>query len=147
MSELRRSRSSLFRGVLAVVDIDEPDRPVNSVRFFRELLRGATERAAELGFKVSLSSSAAEACRCTGSTRSCNPAESRALILLPVWGDLNSARLDWARYAGVYTEYVVDPACHCTGLFRSLPSMMTVLQTPLRARLPTTRAVCGTAQR
>jgi transcriptional regulator with XRE-family HTH domain len=29
MSELRRSRSGLFRGVLAVVDLDEPDRPAS----------------------------------------------------------------------------------------------------------------------
>jgi len=37
-------------------------------------------------------------------------------------------RLDWARYAGVYTEYVVDqPALHsvCSDHYRS---MMTVLQ-------------------
>jgi LacI family transcriptional regulator len=128
MSELRRSRTSLFRGVLAVVDLDEPDRPVNSVRFYRELIRGATERAAELGFKVT---HFVVGQRGVPLHRLDTILQSRGIqgvILLPVWRDLNSAKLDWARYAGVYTEYVVDqPALHsvCSDHYRS---MLTVLQ-------------------
>src|SRR3954467_6763953 len=52
MSELRRSRGTAFRGVLAAVDFNEPDRPDNAVRYHRDLVTGAETRAAELGFKV-----------------------------------------------------------------------------------------------
>ena len=127
MSELRRSRSGLFRGVLAVVDLDEPDRPVNSVRFYRELIRGATERAAELGFKVS---HFVVGRRGVPLHRLDTILQSRGIqgvILLPVWGDPNFSKLDWTRYAGVYTEYVVErPALQsvCSDHYRS---MMTVL--------------------
>src|SRR5436190_12771892 len=40
MSELRRSRGTTFRGVLAAVDLNEPDLPVSN-RSHRELVLGA----------------------------------------------------------------------------------------------------------
>jgi LacI family transcriptional regulator len=52
MSELRRSRGTAFRGVLAAIDLNEPDRPEAATRFHRELVLGAEARAVELGFKV-----------------------------------------------------------------------------------------------
>src|SRR6185369_7821463 len=52
MSELRRSRGGAFRGVLAAVDFNEPDRPDNGARYHLELVTGAEVRAVELGFKV-----------------------------------------------------------------------------------------------
>lgn len=42
MSEMRRSRSGTFRGVIAVIDLDGPaGRPPNAERYHRELTRGA----------------------------------------------------------------------------------------------------------
>jgi hypothetical protein len=58
MSELRRSRGTTFRGVLAAVDFLEPHRPSYAARYHRELVAGAEARAAELGFKVENSWSA-----------------------------------------------------------------------------------------
>lgn len=52
MSELRRSRGGSFRGVLAAVDFDEPDRPASAAHFHHELVLGAETRGAALGFKV-----------------------------------------------------------------------------------------------
>ena len=52
MSELRRSRGTSFRGVLAAVDFNEPDRPDFAARFHSELVAGAQTRATELGFKL-----------------------------------------------------------------------------------------------
>jgi LacI family transcriptional regulator len=51
MSELRRSRGGTFRGVLAAVDLAEPDRAPHGI-FHRELVSGGRERASELGFKL-----------------------------------------------------------------------------------------------
>ena len=52
MSELRRSRGATFRGVIAAIDLDEPDRPAYAARFHRALVLGATSRSDELGFKL-----------------------------------------------------------------------------------------------
>src|SRR4051812_10946751 len=53
MSEMRRSRAGIFRGVIAVLDLDNPDRrSAGAARYHRELLRGASARATELGFRA-----------------------------------------------------------------------------------------------
>lgn len=52
MSELRRSRGSTFRGVLAVLEFSEPDRPANAAAYHRELAAGVNARATELGFRT-----------------------------------------------------------------------------------------------
>src|SRR5512142_123702 len=41
MSELRRSRGAAFRGVLAAIDFNEPERPNHAANFHRELVIGA----------------------------------------------------------------------------------------------------------
>src|SRR3546814_266246 len=52
MSELRKSHSGLFRGVLAVIILDEPDRPAHGTLYFDEQIRGARARASDLGFDL-----------------------------------------------------------------------------------------------
>src|SRR6266700_7330982 len=52
MSELRRSRGGTFRGVLAAVDIVEPQRRDPHGAFHTELVVGARARAVDLGFKL-----------------------------------------------------------------------------------------------
>jgi LacI family transcriptional regulator len=113
MSELRRSRGTAFRGVIAAVDFHEPDRPESAGRFHRELFAGAEARALELGFKLERFPVGI-----AGVTvpRLGSILESRGihgLILLPTWGEPDLAALDWSRFAGVYTDSIIErPALH-----------------------------------
>jgi DNA-binding LacI/PurR family transcriptional regulator len=128
MSELRRSRGNAFRGVLAAVALTESDRPVHAGPFFRELLRGATERATALGFKIELFTAGGD----TGVSlhRLNQILQSRGiqgLILMPVWHDPDFSALDWDRYAGVYADYMIErPALHsiCPDHHRSLTTAL-----------------------
>jgi LacI family transcriptional regulator len=122
MSELRRSRGTTFRGVLAAVDLNEPGAPV-SIRYHRELTLGAEARATELGFKV-------EKFLANRGGLSVHRLDSilqsrgiHGVILLPAWDDPDLSKLDWSRYAGIYTDYIIErPALHsvCSDHYRSL---------------------------
>jgi LacI family transcriptional regulator len=128
MSELRRSRGSLFRGVLAAVDIDEPDRPPHAERFHRELVLGAGARAAELGFKVEKFTVGRGGVSVHRLDSILQSRGIHGVILLPAWDDPDLSRLDWSLYAGVYTDYIIErPALHsvCSDHYRS---MMAALQ-------------------
>jgi LacI family transcriptional regulator len=128
MSELRRSRGELFRGVLAIVGVEEPDRPAYAARFYGELIRGATQRAGELGFKVEPFTIDA---RVLPERRLNHVLQSRGIrgvMLLPTWRDPDFMKLDWPNYAGVYLDYYIErPALRCISSdhFRS---MMMALQ-------------------
>src|SRR5688500_12187967 len=98
MSELRRSRGATFRGVLAAVDLSEPDRAPHGV-FHRVLIAGGRTRAIELGFKLEefIVGSA-------GMTipRLDSILQSRGIhgvLLLPSWYAPDWSGLDWSRYA------------------------------------------------
>src|SRR4051812_6099727 len=128
MSELRRSRGELFRGVLAIVGVDEPDRPAYAVRFYDELVRGATARAAELGFKVERFTVDATVLPLRRLNHILQSRGIRGVMLLPTWQDPDFLKLDWSRYAGVYMDYYIErPALLCISSdhFRS---MMMALQ-------------------
>lgn len=124
MSEMRRSRSNTFRGVLAVLDLDGPDRrPVNAALYHRELTRGATERSAELGFKAEpfvIGRKGISAARLDTILQSRG---IRGVFVLPVDETPDISRLDWSRYAGVYSDYIIEkPALHsvCADHYRSM---------------------------
>ena len=123
MSELRRSRGTAFRGVLAAVDFNEPDRPGYAARFHRELVLGAEARAAELGFKVE---KFAVGHAGVSVQRLDSILQSRGIhgvILLPAWDEPDLSNLDWSRFAGIYTDYIIErPALHsvCSDHYRSL---------------------------
>lgn len=112
MSELRRSRGGTFRGVLAAVDLDEPDRSPHGI-FHVELVRGAAARARELGFK--LEQFVVDRTDLT-LPRLDSILQSRGihgLLLLPSWAAPDFSALDWSRYCGVYTDYnLVRPELH-----------------------------------
>jgi LacI family transcriptional regulator len=114
MSELRRSKGSTFRGVIAAIDLDEPNRPAYAARFHRELVVGATSRADELGFKLEnfVMGEGGLSIRRLDSVL-----QSRAIhgvLLLPAWEDPDLSQLDWTQYAGVYADYIMErPALHC----------------------------------
>jgi DNA-binding LacI/PurR family transcriptional regulator len=127
MSELRRSRGSTFRGVLAAVDLDAQDRPPYAVRYHRELLSGATERAAELGFKVELFRAGRGGVSVHRLDSILQSRGIHGLIFLPSWDDPDFSKLDWARYAGVYTDYIIErPALHsiCCAHYRAMMSAL-----------------------
>jgi LacI family transcriptional regulator len=129
MSELRRSRGSTFRGVIAAVDIDEPDRPPYAARFHRELVSGASARADDLGFKV-------ENFVLGGGLsvqRLDSVLQSRGIhgvLLLPAWHEPDLSKLDWKRYSGVYADYIIErPALNsvCTDHYRAMMAAMMLL--------------------
>jgi LacI family transcriptional regulator len=129
MSELRRSRGGTFRGVLAAVDLFEPDRAPHGV-FHKELVAGGRARAIELGFKLE-----EFVVGTAGMTlpRLDSILQSRAIhgvLLLPSWYSPDWSGLEWSRYAGVYTDYVIEqPALHCVccNHYRSMIAVLTRL--------------------
>lgn len=114
MSELRRSRGGTFRGVLAAVDIREPQRRDPHGVFHQELLRGGKERAADLGFKLEefiVDRAEMTLPRLDGILRSRG---INGVLVLPSWYAPDWSGLDWSNYAGVYTDYIIErPALHC----------------------------------
>ncbi len=123
MSELRRSRGTAFRGVLAAVDFNEPDRPDDAARFHRELVLGAETRATELGFKVEKFSVGHAGVSVQRLDSILQSRGIHGVILLPAWDEPDLSNLDWTRFAGIYTDYIIErPALHsvCSDHYRSL---------------------------
>lgn len=128
MSEMRRSRAGTFRGVLAVLDLDGPEgRPSGAVRYHRELTKGATSRAEELGFKadafvVGRGELSLERLDTILQSRGIG-----GIFLLPVRDTPDLTRLDWSHFSGIYSDYVIErPGLHaiCPDHYRG---MLTVL--------------------
>jgi DNA-binding LacI/PurR family transcriptional regulator len=128
MSELRRSRGSTFRGVLAAISFDEPDRPAHAASFFRGLTQGATERAEQLGFKVEpFNAGGPQGIPIPRLHHILQSRGIQGIIILPAWGDPDLSLLDWSCYAGVYTDYIIEhPALHSVSCdhYRSLISTL-----------------------
>lgn len=123
MSELRRSRGTAFRGVLAAVDFTEPERPDEGAHFHRELVFGAETRAGELGFKVEKFAVGHEGVSVQRLDSILQSRGIHGVILLPAWDEPDLSNLDWARFAGIYTDYIIErPALHsvCSDHYRSL---------------------------
>lgn len=131
MSELRRSRGATFRGVLAAVDLLEPQRSDPHGVFHSELVEGARARAAELGFKVEpfvVGVAGLTVARLDGILRSRG---IHGVLVLPSWYPPDWTELDWSRYAAVYTDYAIDrPPLHCVccNHYRSMTSLLTLLK-------------------
>ena len=123
MSELRRSRGATFRGVLAAIDFNEPDRPAGAALFHRELAAGADTRATELGFKTERFAVGQAGVSVQRLDAILQSRGISGVILLPVWGEPDLSNLDWTRFAGIYTDYIMErPRLHtvCSDQFRSL---------------------------
>lgn len=114
MSELRRSRGGLFRGVLAVLDLEEPDRPAYAKNFHDALARGVQERATELGFRSDRFIVGGRTLPAKRLDQILQSRGIRGVILLPAWRTPSLGPFNWERYAGVYLDYQIDrPALHC----------------------------------
>lgn len=123
MSELRRSRGTAFRGVLAAVDFTEPERPDEGASFHRELVIGAETRAGELGFKVEKFAVGHEGVSVQRLDSILQSRGIHGVILLPAWDEPDLSNLDWTHFAGIYTDYIIErPALHsvCSDHYRSL---------------------------
>lgn len=132
MSEMRRSRAGIFRGVLAILDLDGPEkRPGNADRWHSELTIGATERASELGFKAELFVMGRRGLSPGRLDTILQSRGIRGVFLLPVGDDPDLSSLDWSKYSGVYADYIMEhPALHtiCADHYRSMSTAMQRLQ-------------------
>jgi DNA-binding LacI/PurR family transcriptional regulator len=113
MSQIRRSRVQAFRGGLAAVNIDETDRPAQAVRYHDALIEGARARAADLGYKLQVFLVGQEGVTVERLDGILQSRGIQGVLLLPAWQEPDLSRLDWTRYAGVYTDYMIErPALH-----------------------------------
>ncbi len=114
MSEMRRSRGSKFRGLIAVVSRHEPEQPPQGLSFPRELLVGASIRAQELGF--GLEEFIVDRAGLT-MPRLNSVLQARGIhgiVILPQWTTPDWSKLEWQNYAGIYADHSIErPALHC----------------------------------
>jgi LacI family transcriptional regulator len=128
MSEMRRSRAGIFRGVVAILDMDGPEkRKANSECWHAEMTQGATERASELGFKAELFVMGHRGLTSTRLDTILQSRGIRGVFLLPVGESPDLSSLDWSKYSGVYADYIMEhPALHtiCADHYRSMATAM-----------------------
>ena len=124
MSEMRRSRAGTFRGVLAVLDLDGPEgRPEGAARYHLELTKGATKRAAELGFKADAFAVGQGGLSLERLDTILQSRGIRGIFLLPVRETPDLTRLGWTHFSGIYSDYVIErPGLHavCPDHYRAM---------------------------
>jgi len=124
MSEIRRSSVGSFRGVTAVVDLEsDQDRSPGAAAYHSLILRGATEAAGRLGFKVDHFVLGEEHISLPRLNSTLTSRGIRAVLFLPIKGTPATSELDWDHLTGIYTDYLItDPAIHtvCPDHFRSM---------------------------
>lgn len=129
MSEMRRSRAGTFRGTLAVLDLDGPEgRPAGAVRYHKELTKGATKRAEELGFKADAFTVGRGGLSLERLDTILQSRGIGGIFLLPVRETPDLTRLDWTHFSGIYSDYVIErPGLHavCSDHYRA---MLTALE-------------------
>lgn len=113
LSEVRRTRLSSFHGVLAAVSLEEPTRPQFTGPYWRDLLRGASERAEELGFKLERFLVGAPGVSVHRLDTILLSRGIRGVLIMPAWRRPDFTHLNWKNYTGVYADYLIDrPALH-----------------------------------
>ena len=113
LSEIRRTRLSTFHGVLAAVSLEEPARPRFEGPFWRDLLRGAAERAAELGFRLERFMVGQRGLSVHRLDTVLQSRGIRGVLIMPEWRRPDFTQLSWTNYTGVYCDYLIDlPALH-----------------------------------
>jgi LacI family transcriptional regulator len=113
LGELRRDRAGAFHGVLAVISLEEPTRPQFPGPYWRDLLRGATARAQELGFGLERFMVGEKGVSIHRLDTILQSRGIRGVLIMPAWNRPDFSHLNWNRYAGVYADYLIDaPALH-----------------------------------
>jgi DNA-binding LacI/PurR family transcriptional regulator len=108
MSEVRRSRTSTVRAIVAMVEMMEPDRPRQAASYNAEIVRGAEERGAALGFKIDPLVVGGHGVPRQRLDSILKARGIRRVILLPAWHEPDISCLDWGHHHGVYTDYVIE---------------------------------------
>lgn len=130
MSDLRRSRATTFRGVIAAIDINESQRFPHGP-FPRQIVEGARQRAKELGFQFEEFLAGQEALSLSRLDSILKSRGIHSIMLLPAWKAPDLSPIDWSNYAGVYTDNVIErPRLHsvCTDHYRSMMELLARLQ-------------------
>lgn len=127
MSQLRRSRGQQFRGVIAAIEIIQPDRDPLAVRFSKEVHHGIHRRAGELGFKVEDFEVGPEHLRLSRLDSILHARGIQGLVILPAAGSPDFTELTWSRYTAVYADYLIEHPplhCVCSDHYRSMVSLL-----------------------
>jgi DNA-binding LacI/PurR family transcriptional regulator len=113
MAKHRRASGGTFQGVLAAVDVEEPVRKPHGA-FHGELMRGARERALQLGFKLEPFVVGRAGLTMPRLDLILQSRGIYGIVVLPTWFEPDYSQLDWTRYAGTYTDYSIQhPALNC----------------------------------
>jgi LacI family transcriptional regulator len=127
MSLLRRSRSQKFRGVLAALEIVEEARPAHAVRYNESVLKGVSERANDLGFKVERFEISSAGLRLSRLDTILHTRGIQAMVILPASGFPDLSSLRWERYTAVYIDYFINQPplhCVCSDHYRSMIGLL-----------------------
>jgi len=127
MSQLRRSRTQQFRGVIAAVEIIEEERSRIAVRYNSAILAGISERANQMGFNVERFVVGPQGVRIKRLDTILHTRGIQAVVLLPASGFPDLGALSWNRYTAVYTDYFIDHPplhCVCSDHYRSMIALL-----------------------
>ncbi|HEX2101638.1 MAG TPA: LacI family transcriptional regulator, partial [Candidatus Synoicihabitans sp.] len=131
MSQMKRGRTRSWYGVIAALDLADTDRPGTASNYQRELVLGAQERGQQLGFSVQSFALGQQARSLSRMDAIFRARGIDGIMLLPSWHAPDMAALDWSRYAGIYTDYMVQrPALHsvCADHHRALVEVLERIQ-------------------
>lgn len=127
MSQLRRSRSQQFRGVIAALEIVDETHTVLARRYSGALMSGISSRAEEMGFTVERFTLGPQGIRPNRLDTILHTRGIQGLVLLPASGSPDLRALHWDRYTAVYTDYFIDAPplhCVCCDHYRSMVELM-----------------------
>src|SRR3954469_382287 len=127
MSQLRRSRGQQFRGVLAALEVVDPGRSELVERYNATLLKGISDRANHLGFKVERFEIGPNHVRLSRLDTILHTRGIQGLVLLPASGFPDFSALSWQRYTAVYTDYFINHPplhCVCSDHYRSMVGLL-----------------------
>ncbi len=127
MSQLRRSRGQQFRGVIAALEIIDPGRSELMERYNGTVLKGISDRANHLGFKVERFEIGPDHVRLSRLDTILHTRGIQGLVLLPAAGFPDFSALSWQRYTAVYTDYFINHPplhCVCSDHYRSMVGLL-----------------------
>jgi LacI family transcriptional regulator len=112
LAEIRRKRGSGLRGTIATIDLQESEHWPHG-RFPTELVAGARQRAAEMGFSIAEFLVGPQVLPQSRLERILRARGIHGIIVLPSWFQPDLSGIDWSQFAGLYTDYVTArPALH-----------------------------------
>lgn len=129
LAEIRRTKGSTYHGVIATLDLHEPTHWPHGP-FPRALVMGARARAKEMGFSMEEFVVGPPALSLPRLETILRSRGIHGIIVLPSWKPPDLSELDWARYAGIYTDSVTSmPELHsvCLDHYGSMIQLLELL--------------------